>query len=119
MKKNITITPKELRYSQLKEISMSKQLLTYVVKIELVKFYTHKLTDFESYSNAEIQKLLNLLQDIAYGRYNNLINDGIPNDFPYDECYDAKIVIEDDIEGCGNLKLKVNLTPSWMKKLEI
>ncbi|MBT2727486.1 hypothetical protein J7E63_11125 [Bacillus sp. ISL-75] len=123
MKNTMTITKKESRHLQFNEITMSKQQFIYMVKDELLKFYTNKLTDFDSYSNSEKEKLINLLQSLAYGKYNKIISDKIPNDFPFDQAYNAKIVITDDLEGCGNLELKISFSPSmevldWIQNLE-
>lgn len=113
----MTITKKESRHLQLNGITMSKKLLIYVVKDELLKFYTHRLTDFNSYSKKETEKLISLLQNLANGEYNKVISDKIPNEFPLDSSYNAKVVIEDDLEGYGNLELKINLIPSRMEDL--
>ncbi|MFJ7993288.1 hypothetical protein ACIQY5_14045 [Peribacillus frigoritolerans] len=109
MKNNMTITKKESRHLLLNEITFSKQLLIYVVKDELFKFYTHKLIDFDSYSNNEKEKLINLLQNLSYGKYNKMIKNEIPNEFTFEYGYNAKVVIEDDLDGCGNLKLNIKL----------
>ncbi|MFS0596664.1 hypothetical protein AB1L16_07955 [Peribacillus frigoritolerans] len=117
MKTNMTITKKESRHLQLNGITMSKQLLTYVVKDELLNFYTHRLTDFDSYSNLEKEKLLNLIQDFSNGNFDRIINEKISNKFPFDCDYNAKVIIEDDLEGCGNVDIKINLTPSWIEAM--
>lgn len=119
MKNTVTLIKKETRYLQLNEITMGKKQFINVVKLELFKFYTHKLTDFDSYSNFEKEKLITLLQNLAYGKYDKIINDKIPNKFPFDNSYNAKIKIEDDYESCGNLVLNIYLKPCWIECLEI
>jgi hypothetical protein len=110
MKKNIS--KKESRFIELSEIKMNKQLLFYEVKNEIMNFYIHKLTDFESLSNTEIKKILDLMGNLTNGKYNKKIKNAIPEQFPFHKCYNAKIVITDDLEGCGNLELKISLSPS-------
>jgi len=114
LRKNIK---KESMCIELKEVTMSKQLLFYVVKDELLRFYLHKATDLEINSYSEREKLLNLLQDLAYGKYNKLIEDQFPDDFPFDCCYNAKIVIKDDLKDYGIPELEIILKLSWMEKL--
>ncbi|WP_312471242.1 hypothetical protein [Neobacillus sp.] len=119
MKNTKTITKKESRHIQLKEITLSKQQLINLVKNELLKFYIEKLTDIDSYSVVEKEKLINILQNLAYEKYNKMINNKIPNKFPFDYGYNVKVVIKDDLKGCGNLELTINLIPSWIKSFSL
>lgn len=117
LKKTMTITKKESRHLQLNEITMSKQELFYMVKDELLKFYTHKLTDLDSYSNPEKEQLLNIIQNVADGKYNQMINNKIPKGFSFKRGYNAKVIIEDNLEDYVNPEITINLKLSWLEAL--
>ncbi|RVT65297.1 hypothetical protein [Niallia taxi] len=123
MKNIMAGTKKELRHLQIN--GCTKEELIFAVSDELLKFYTHKLTDFESYSNLEKEKLVNLLQDLVCGKYNEKINSLISREIQNlgelfeGLFYNAKVVIEDNLVGYGNLKLNIKLAPSWLEGFAI
>lgn len=111
-------TKKESRYLDFNEIEMSEQLLLCLVKSEMINFYTNKLTDFDLYSDPNAKKILELMENLAHGKYDKMIYKAIPDDFPFYNCYSANIVITDDLEDCGNLELKINLSLTRESKAE-
>jgi hypothetical protein len=117
LKNTLTITKKESRHLQLNEITMSKQELFHVIKDTLLTFYIDRLTDLDSYSNSEKGRLLNLIQNIINGKCNEIIKDKIPNEVSPLFSYNAEVIIKDDLEGCGNLEITINLLPSWIEAM--
>ncbi|MBT2736197.1 hypothetical protein [Bacillus sp. ISL-7] len=103
---------------ELKEIKTSRQLLFTLIKSEVVSFYSFKLDefDYDFHSNHVKEELLDLMEKISGGEYDGMINDLIPNENYFDNPFNLTVETIDDLEGCGNLEIKVKFNFNFIKE---
>lgn len=113
--KNIN-TKREARELKLEKINLSGEQLFFLIRSEIVSFYTLTLTDDNFKSKNEKKKFIDNIVKISLGEYDAIINKAIPDVFSNEIEYNVKIKISDYLGDFGDFKLKCEFNFSITKE---